>query len=408
MIHYCYSSISLHLNYHIKHMKFKIPFLKKPNSPLHFYATFIFILISFQNWSCNSGNSFKPEKNIKDSGEPELVFRINKGILGSSLQIPGELVAYQKVDLFAKENSYVKHVYVDVGSEVKTGQLLVTLEAPEFSAQLANAESKFKSQQALFLASSSSFKRLLETSKTPGTVSKNDIDQAFAKKNSDSAQYQAAKSAYSEIVDLQKYLEIRAPFTGVISIRNINPGAYVGPGGKGDSPLFSLEQQDKLRLVISVPEENSGQLNYNTFVSFNVQSLPGSIFHAKVQRMAGSLDNRLRAERVEMDIDNKNKQLLPGMYAEVKLPLKSVKTAFIIPKSAFISSTEGNFVIRINRGKYQRVPVSKETDKDSLMQIFGSLTVGDTLVKAASDEMHNGMKPGKIQLVKFYNSDSSQ
>ena len=202
------------------------------------------------------------------------VFSLQKGRLSSSLQIPGELIAYQQVDLYAKENSFVKKLYVDVGSEVTTGQLLVTMEAPELGSQLAGALSNIKSREAIYMASKANYDRLYETSQTPGTISPNDLEQAAARKNSDFAQLEAAKAAYKQIAETQNYLQIRAPFSGVITARNVNPGAYVGPSGKGSElPLFTLQEQKKLRLVISVPEAYTSYLNHKNEVSFTVKSL---------------------------------------------------------------------------------------------------------------------------------------
>ncbi|MBE7178759.1 MAG: efflux RND transporter periplasmic adaptor subunit, partial [Mucilaginibacter polytrichastri] len=183
---------------------------------------------------------------------PVAVFTLEKKQLASSLTVPGELSAFQQVDLFAKVNSFVKKLYVDVGSEVKAGQLLITLEAPEVNSQVSGAQSRLKSQEALYLASKANYDRLLSTSKTPGTISPNDLDQAYAKQQSDLAQFDAAKAAYREAGANKNYLEIRAPFSGVITARNVSAGAYVGAGSSG--ALFTLQEQKKLRLVVSVPE----------------------------------------------------------------------------------------------------------------------------------------------------------
>lgn len=325
---------------------------------------------------------------------PETVteaFPLQKGKLSSSLQIPGELIAYQQVDLYAKVNSFVKKMYVDVGSEVQAGQLLVTMEAPEINSQLSGAESRLKAQEAVYLASKANYDRLYETSQTPGTVSKNDLDQALARKNSDYAQLEAAKAAYKEIADNRNYLEIRAPFSGVISARNVNVGAYVGPSGKGSElPIFTLQQQKKLRLVVAVPEAYTSYLHHTNTVNFHVKALPNERFSAQIKRLAGALDNRLRSERIEMDVINDNKKLLPGMVAEVEVPLPATDSTFVVPKSAVVNSTERVFVIRIVNNKAEWVDVQKGRDADDKVEIYGKLTPGDQLVKRASDEIRNG------------------
>jgi len=208
-------------------------------------------------------NAEKKKSETTPAADPVTnVFLLKKGRLSSTLQIPGELVPYQQVDLYAKVNSFVKKLYVDVGSEVKEGELLATMDDPELGSQLESAESAVKSREAIYLASKANYDRLVETSKTPGTISPNDLEQAVARKNSDYAQLQAAQSAQREISQTENYLQIRAPFGGVITARNVNPGAYVGPSGKGSEfPLFNLQEQKKLRLVLSVPEAYTSYLN---------------------------------------------------------------------------------------------------------------------------------------------------
>lgn len=327
----------------------------------------------------------------EDSVPPTEVISLQKGKLSSSLQIPGELLPYQEVDIYAKENSFVKKVYVDVGSEVRQGQLLVSMEAPEINSQLTEAQSNLKSIQAIYISAKAHYDRLVETSKTPGTISPNDLDEALAQVNSQNARLQGAKAAYGGIAATQKYLNIKAPFAGVITTRNINPGAYVGPSGKGsDVPLFVLQQQKRLRLVISVPEVYTGLLSHQDNISFNVKSLPNQKFAAKVKRMAGALDERLRSERLEMDVINNDKKLLPGMYAEVTIPLPAKDSAFIVPKTALVSSTEKVFVIRAVNQKAEWVDVKKGREAGGKVEVYGNLNAGDQVIKTATDEIRNG------------------
>ena len=305
--------------------------------------------------------------------------------------MPGELIPFQQVDLYAKVNGFVKKLYADVGSEVKAGQLLAVMEAPELGSQLAGAESRLQAQQAIYTASKANYDRLFETSKTPGTISPNDIDQANARKNADSAQWQSAKSAYKEIAETQNYLEIRAPFSGVISTRNVNTGAIAGPAGKGSElPLFVLQDQKKLRLAVLIPESATAYVNNKTIVTFTVKGLPNETFSATLKRAAGSLDTKLRAERIEMDIINNDKKLLPGMIAEVSIPTSAQDSGFIVPKTAMINSTERIFVIKVSNGHAQWIDVKNGREAGGKVEIYGPLNVGDTLLMVASEERRNG------------------
>jgi membrane fusion protein (multidrug efflux system) len=318
-------------------------------------------------------------------------FLLQKGKLSSSIQMPGELIPYQQVDLYAKVNGFVKKLYADVGTEVKAGQLLAIMEAPELSSQLAGADSRLKAQEAIYTASKANYDRLYETSKTPGTISPNDIDQANARKNADYAQWQSAKSAYKEIAETKNYLEIRAPFSGVISTRNVNTGAIAGPAGKGSElPLFVLQDQRKLRLAVLVPESATSYINNKTSISFTVKGLPNEKFSATIKRSAGSLDTKLRSERIEMDISNNDKKLLPGMIAEVNIPTSARDSGFIVPKTAMVNSTEKIFVIKVSNAKAQWVEVKNGREAEGRVEVYGPLAVGDTLVTIASEERRNG------------------
>ncbi|MHA4740105.1 efflux RND transporter periplasmic adaptor subunit [Dyadobacter sp. MSC1_007] len=342
--------------------------------------------------SCGSSKAEEEEAKKKAPAEVHTieVFPLKKGQLASSIQIPGELVAFQQVDIYAKVSSFVKKLYVDVGTEVREGQLLATMEAPELTSQLVTSESRLKSFEAIYQASKANYERLLETSKTPGTVSQNDLDVALAKQKSDLAQLDAARSASREITDTRNYLEIRAPFSGVITSRNVSTGAYVGPSGKGSEfPLFTLVEQRKLRLVVSVPEAYTSYLKNQSAVTFKVKSLPSENFTAKVTRLAGALDTRLRSQRTEMDVVNSDRKLLPGMITEVSIPLSGSASTFAVPKSAVLNSTQGTYLIKVQNQKAVWVPIKTGAASDDKMEVFGDVKEGDVLVKLANEEIRD-------------------
>jgi len=353
-------------------------------------------IMGFTLPSCTSNHA----KEVESKAEPApalQAFKVRKSALASSVKIPGELVAYQQVDLYAKVNSFVKKLYVDVGSEVKAGQLLAVMEAPEMNAQIAAATSRLKSQEAVYLSSKATYDRLVETSKTPGTVSQNDLDVANARQKSDYAQYEAAKASQSEVAATNNYLQIRAPFSGIITTRNVSAGAYVGPSGKGSElPIFTLQQQDKLRLVVSVPDAYAAALNDKTEVTFTVKAMPNEKFNARVNRMAGALDAKLRAQRTEMDVTNTGKKLLPGMVAEVVLSLSGDANVFVVPTTAILNSTEGVFVIKVKDNKTQWVPVATGRTDGDKVEVFGNLTENDTIITGATEEIRKDAVVEKV------------
>jgi membrane fusion protein (multidrug efflux system) len=326
----------------------------------------------------------------EETTTPPATFFPEKGILSSSLQIPGELLAFQQVDIYAKVNSFVKKLNADVGTVVKKGQLLATMEAPEINSQLSGAASRLQSMEALYIASKANYDRLLETSKTPGTISPNDLDIANARQKSDFAQFQSAKAAFKEMTDNRNYLEIRAPFNGVISARNVSAGAYVGPSGKGSElPLFTLQEQEHLRLALAVPEAYTSYVTAKSTVEFTVRSLPNQKFAAILARRAGAVDNRFRSEHIEMDVINKDKRLLPGMVAEINLVLPGRDSAFIVPKTAVVNSSERIFVIKVVNGKVKWITVKKGREANDKIEVYGNLSTQDTLIQTAGEEIRD-------------------
>lgn len=355
-----------------------------------FKKSFLFLVLATVLTACNTSE----KKEITAIETPPVIetFIIRKEKLATELRIPAELTGFQQVDIYAKVSSFVKELKVDIGSQVKKGQVLLILEAPEISSQLAAAQSRQLSQKAIYTASKSTFDRLFETSKIEGTISKNDLEQAAARKSSDYAQYQASQAAYKEITIMKSYLVIRAPFDGIISTRNVNLGTFVGSSGKGSEfPLFTLQQQNKLRLLIYLPEIYTGYLTIGDELNFSVKSINNETFHAKIARKSGALDNKLRSERVELDVLNSSKKLLSGMVAEVLLPLQSKDNNYVVPKSAVLISSDGVYVFIVRKNKMIKTPVHKGRALENRMEIFGDVPENSILVKVVSEEMKDGM-----------------
>lgn len=340
----------------------------------------------------NACHNEKPvEKTMAAAASPPVkleTFALQKQNLSSELLLPGELSGFTVVELYAKVSSYVKSLKVDIGSNVREGQLLIELEAPEISSQIAAALSRLHAQEAIYTASNSTYQRLLETSKVEGTVSKNDLEVALSKKNADHAQLEAAQATYKEFQIMQGYLQIKAPFSGKVTARNVNVGAYVGQGAQ--APLLTVQDQKKLRLAVAVPEAYSGYLKVGDELGFKVAALRGKIFKAKIGRKSGALDLKLRSERVELDVLNPSDILLPGMIAEVALSLQSEGT-LAVPKSAVMSTSEGVFVIRVVDKKAQRIAVELGLEADGNVEVFSSLLqVNDKLLLKANEEIRDG------------------
>lgn len=312
--------------------------------------------------------------------------------ISGNVQLPGVMQPFQFVQLFPKVNGFVRTIPVDRGSVVRQGQVLITLEAPEVEQQVASAKLRFTQAEANYTTSKDRYRRMLETSKTPGTISPFDLDAARSKMQGDSATAQGEYAAYRAQESLRGYLTITAPFAGVITERNVHPGALAGPGSQNAKPMLVLQQLSKLRLVVDVPEQYASQVKDGDKVQFKTNALPGQEFSGVVSRSSQSLSNNFRSETIEIDVDNAGNKFRPGMYAEVMLPTSGNVNAFVVPRSAVVTTTERKYVITIANSNAHWVDISEGNQGRDSIEIFGNLHNGDEVVVNASYNIKEGQK----------------
>ncbi len=316
---------------------------------------------------------------------------VREGSISSSLSLPCQLLPYELVQLYPKVNGFVKEVLVDRGSVVHKGEVLVRLDAPEVEQQYLAAHSKYLQQVALLEASKDTYERLVATSRIPGTVSAHDLAMAHAKMIADSSLAEGERSNFKALSAMMDYLVLRAPFDGVITERNVHPGALVGANMKSDDkPMLILQQESRLRLVIDIPEEYSGQIGKGQPVQFSVNAIPGQVFKGSISRSAGVLGNKFRAETVEVDVMNTGHLLKPGMYAEARLPVAGNRAAMVVPRSAIVTSTEKKYVVVADGHNAKWVDVLEGNSVHDSSEVFGALHPGDKVILRATDELKRG------------------
>ena len=319
-----------------------------------------------------------------------------------TVDLPGEFQPFQMAALHAKVRGFVERVLVDRGSVVKQGQLLVELSAPEMKAAIAEAEAKAQAAeserlqaQAQLAAQQSTYDRLKQAAETPGAIAGNELIQAQKQVEAAAAVVQAkrlaaeaVKSTVQAQKDLEAYLQITAPFDGVITERLAHPGALAGPGS--DIPLLVLQDIAHLRLVVAVPEEDTGGIVRGAQVAFRVPAYPERAYSGTVARLAHALDEKTRTMAVELDVINRDASLSPGMYPSVKWPVRRAQPSLWAPRTSVVATTERTFVIRNNNGKAEWVDVVKGATDGGLIEVSGNLRPGDRVVKRATDELRNG------------------
>ncbi|MBN9379577.1 MAG: efflux RND transporter periplasmic adaptor subunit [Chitinophagaceae bacterium] len=345
--------------------------------------------------ACNQAETKPVDKGAAENAAPArshyTMGEVTEGQIGASVRLPAVLRPYLSVDIYPKVNGFIKEVPVDRGTQVRTGQLLLRLEAPEIEQQYVAAKSKYLQAYALSLASKDNYERLVQAGRMPGTVSAHDLELARDRMIADSATVQGEMAGYKALEAMKNYLIVTAPFDGVITERNVHPGALVGPNLKADDrPMLVLQQENRLRLVIDVPELYSNQLTGHTVVSFRVSTLPGKVFRGPISRSAGALNLKYRSEAIEVDVNNDDRLLKPGMYAEVELPVRRNTHSLVVPASAVVTSQEKKYIIIVDQDKTHWVDVVTGNSKNDSTEVFGNLQAHDKIIVNANDEIRDG------------------
>lgn len=326
--------------------------------------------------------------------------------LSTTISLPAQLEAYEQVDIYPKVTGFVETLTVDRGSRVTPGQLLVRLTAPELTSQRAQADaavhaaqSQLATAQAKLTSDQGTYEHMLAASKTPGVLAENDVAVAEQTVSADKGlvdaaeqNIAAARESLKSVSQAEAYLTITAPFAGVVTTRNLHPGALIGPasGGGGSMPILQIVDDRRLRLVVPIPEAQVGNMKVGQPVSFTVPAYPGQTFKAPIQRIAAAMDEKSRTMPVELDVMNRDGRLSPGSFATVLWPLERGYPTLFVPTSAVTNDQQHTFVIRTRNGKAEWVTVQTGQTVTGEVEVFGDLAAGDPVVKIASDAIHAG------------------
>jgi RND family efflux transporter MFP subunit len=344
------------------------------------------------------------ERLAAQSAAPALeMVKVVAQALQKTVTIPGDLTPYQGVNLHAKVSGFVESVAVDRGSWVKRGDVLARLSAPELRAQRAEAEARVQAvraqqaeAQARMVAAQSTHDRLKAASATPGVVAGNDLEVAQRMFEASRAHVEALKSsaaaaeaALTAVTELEGYLEVGAPFDGVITERNIHPGSLVS---QSSGSMLRIEQTTRLRLTVPVPETYVSAIMKGSKVDFTVSAFPDQTFQAVIARPAYSLDVKTRSMLVELDVTNTKLTLAPGMFAEVRWPIVRPQASLFVPRTAVVRTSERQFVVRVRNGIAEWVDVRRGEINGDAIEVFGDLREGDVVVRRGNDEIRPGTR----------------
>jgi len=374
-----------------------------------------------------------------DAGVPAAVTRVARRDLGSALAISGAFKPFQDVDIHAKVAGYIRAIYVDVGTHVKTGQTLAVLEVPELAAQLSGTEaavqtaaeqirraqgdlSRAQSSQA---AVHSAYTRLKQAADSQaGLVAQQEVDDSQAKDLAGAAQVQSAEAELSaakhqmeaaqanqkEYAALSSYTRITAPFDGVITNRYEDTGALVAAGTSNSTqstPVVRLAQISVLRLVLPIPESIAAQIHLGEPIKVRVQAL-NQDFVGKVSRFADALNQQTRTMETEVDFQNKDGKLLPGMYVQADVSHDEKKNALTVPVEAVRQHGDSGTVLVVNaQNTVEEKHVKLGQSDGTWLEIISGVNEGERVIVGHLGEYRTGEKVKPKELADTSKSDSS-
>jgi RND family efflux transporter MFP subunit len=355
-----------------------------------------------------------------------------KGDIAQSLTIAAEFRPFQEIEVHAKVAGFLKSISVDVGDRVKAGQLLAVLEIPELQDEIRQdqagvkraveeinrAQADVERAQSAHEVAHLNSTRLAGVMKTrPNLVAQQDIDEATGRDRVSEAQVstaqaalaaareqlEIAKAAQSRTQTLFDYARITAPFAGVITHRYADTGAMIQAGTSSQSqamPIVRLSENDRLRLVIPVPESAVSRIHVGGDVAVAVQSLHKTV-NGKVARFSDRLDTDTRTMHVEVDVPNPTLELVPGMYADATVVLDAAKDVVVAPIQAIDRDESGARALVVTGdgrqpGKIEERKVSLGLEADDRIVVTRGLDAGDLVVIGSRAQL----KPGAVVVPK--------
>lgn len=307
------------------------------------------------------------------------------------LVLPGTLQAYVESPIYARTNGYLQKWYHDIGTRVPKGELLADIDTPEVDQQLSQARADLSTTQANANLSRITSTRYQDLIKTDG-VSKQEVDNAVGDYEAKSATVKSSEANVRRLEELESFKHVYAPFSGVLTKRNIDTGTLINAGNGGtQQELFTLAQTDPIRVYVSVPERYSSAVRRGLGAYLELAQYPGQSFQGKVVRTAEAIDPNSRTLLTEVDVPNKTAQLFPGGYAQVHLQVKVAASRVQVPVNALLFRAEGlrAVVVDANHKAHLR-QLTIGRDYGTTLEVLQGLEPSDWIVLNPADSLDEG------------------
>lgn len=307
------------------------------------------------------------------------------------LVLPGSLLAYEESPIYARTSGYLVQWYKDIGSRVNKGELLAKIDTPEVDQELNQtraARQQIVAQLELAKISADRWENLRKTD----SVSAQEADQQTSGYKQAQANLAAADANVRRLEQLEGFKEVYAPFTGVLTRRNVDPGALINAGaGAAGRELFDLARVDPLRVYTSVPQAYAPFIKVGEKTAVTLQEFPGQKFVATVARTAESIDPATRTLLTEVDVPNKDGRLLPGSFGEVHFAVGNNVNKVTVPVNAMLFRAQGAQVAVVAPdNKIQLRAINIGRDYGTTLEILGGVAPTDRVVINPADSLEDG------------------
>jgi RND family efflux transporter MFP subunit len=310
--------------------------------------------------------------------------------------LPGNVTAYTDSPIYARTDGYLLHWYFDIGAHVKKGALLADIATPELDQQLRQAQSDLASAEATANNAQIQAKRYTDLVKSQA-VSEQDTDTFVNQATSTTASVHAAEANVQRLKELQSYEKVYAPFDGVITARAVDTGQLINAGaGQGaGTQLFHMQALETLRVYTNVPQAYSDTVSRGMKIALTFPEHPGKTFWGTLVRTSDAIDPVSRTLLVEIDIDNRSGELLPGSMAQVHFRTSATAASFVVPAAALIFRSQGlqlGTVAKDNKGNdiAHLIPVTIGEDNGSTVQVISGLSASDQIIQDPPDSLIEG------------------
>jgi RND family efflux transporter MFP subunit len=309
------------------------------------------------------------------------------------LVLPGTMEAFVEAPIYARTNGYLKKWYHDIGSRVRQGDILADIDTPEVDQQLSQARAELSTAKANAHLSEITATRYAELIKTDG-VSKQEVDNAIGDFEAKKAIVQSSEANVRRLEEMKSFQHVYAPFSGVITRRNVDTGMLINAGNTGASQqLFYLAQMSPLRVYVRVPEIYASAIRPGLGAYIELTQNPGQKYEGKVARTSEAIDAATRTLLTEVDVPNQGGALLPGGYSQVHLQVKVTGARLQVPVNALLFRSEGLRAVVVDANhKIHLRPIAIGRDYGTTLEVLQGLDANEWIVLNPADSLEDGQE----------------